>query len=145
VAGSLPQERVFFEYTALGGIKKESQKQVTPADLAPVALRLVIETVAASPVTLYDQTLTTGCTLKAKLRKAGERAKLRLKCDVGELLSAFPDMTAELREHVQNAFPKQGTKHLKVDTSKGRLRITNNGEAVDSGDVDVSCSTGTPG
>jgi hypothetical protein len=144
-----PNERVYFEYRALGDIKKESEKQVTPDDLVPVALRLVIETVAATPVTLYDEEITTGCTLKAKLQKSGEKAKLRLKCEVGEFLSGFPfadgSEAATVRGHVTNAFPKQGAKHIKVDTSKGKIRITNNGQAVDSSNVDVSCSVGSPG
>jgi hypothetical protein len=148
-SGSTPNERVYFEYRALGDIKKESEKQVTPDDLVPVSLRLVIETVAASPQEIYNKEITTGCTLKAKLQKAGEKAKLRLKCDVGEFMSGFPfaneSEAATVRGHVTNAFPKQGSKHIKVDTSKGKIRITNNGEAVDSSNVDVSCSVGSPG
>jgi hypothetical protein len=145
VTSSLPQERVFFEYTALGDIKKANLKQVTGTDLTPVSLRLVVETVAASPVELYDETISTGCTLKAKLQKGGEKSKLRLKCEVGELLTAFPNMTDEVRAHVEAAFPKKGAKHIKVDVDKGKVRITHNGEATDTDNVDVSCSVGTPG
>jgi hypothetical protein len=107
-----------------------------------VSLRLVIEE-NGSPI--YDETVSSACSLKAKLQKAGDKAKIRLKCDVGEDLSAFPDPVGDFIDSIENAFPKQGAKHIKVDTSKGKVRITHNGEAVDSGLVDVSCSVGTPG
>jgi hypothetical protein len=138
----LPNRRVFFQYQAFGDIKSENEKRVTTMDLVPVSLRLVVE---QSGVPIYDQTISSGCTLKAKLQSAGDKAKLRLKCDVGEDLSAFPGDVDDFLDNIENAFPKQGAKHIKVDTSKGKVRVTHNGEEVPSGLVDVSCSLGTPG
>jgi hypothetical protein len=139
-ASELPNREVFFQYRSDGAIQKENQKRVT-GTFATVDLTLTIEE-DGSPV-FGPVTVTSGCRLKGKLQKAGERGKARLKCDVGEDLSAFGLNQPENREfldNVEDAFPKAGQKHIKINTSKGKLRITHNGAPDVGGLVTLSCA-----
>jgi hypothetical protein len=109
-----------------------------------VDLTLTIEEAGS---TVFSQTITSACKLKGRLRKSGDSQKVRLRCDVGEDLSAFGLSDAAsraLRDNVTNAFPKQ--KHIKVDTSKGKVRFTHNGAPAPSNvPISLSCDLGGGG
>jgi hypothetical protein len=141
-ASPLPNRQVSFEYRSNGSIEKANAKRVT-ADFAQVDLTLTIEE-GGSPV--FTQTITTGCKLKGRLRKAGDSQKVRLRCDAGEDLAAFglaDGASSALRDSIANAFPKAGRKHIKVDVTKGRLRFTHNGEPAPSNvPVTLGCDLG---
>jgi hypothetical protein len=130
----LPNRLVVFQYDSLGTIKKENAKRVT-ATFVTVNLRLTITENGSTP---YDESILSVCKLKGKLQKAGDQAKARLKCDVGENFSAFPDV-ADFLDTINDAFPKAGQKHIKVNTAKGKLRITHNGRPDVGGLVDLTC------
>jgi len=132
----LPNQQVSFEYRSIGSIKKATEKNVT-ADFVSVELNLTITQLATPPTTVYDETITTGCTLKGRLRKAGERDRVRLKCDAGENFSAFPNMTNDLLDIIDDAYPKQ--KHIRIHTEKGRIRFIHNGEPAPEGLVSLTC------
>ena len=60
---------------------------------------------------------------------------MSLRCDLGENFSAFPGLTPALIENIANA----SLKRLKVNTKKGKLKISTAGVPTD-GEVPVSCS-----
>jgi hypothetical protein len=128
---------VSFEYRSHGSIDKATSKTVK-AGFEPVELTLLVE---ESGATIFSETITSACKMKGRLRKGGDSQKVRVKCDVGENLSAFGLSDAaggELRENVEGAFPKQ--KHVRVDVGKGKLRFTHNGEPAPSGvPVSLGC------
>jgi hypothetical protein len=140
-AGPLPNREVIFEYRSDGSIQKENAKRVA-GDFASVDLTLTIEE-DGTPV-FGPTTVTSECRLKGKLQKAGTRSKARLKCELGEDLAAFglnQTATREFLDNVEAAFPKAEQKHIKLNTSKGKFRITHNGEPDTGGLVSLrSCA-----
>ena len=74
------------------------------------------------------------CKLKARLQQKGARDRVRLLCDLGSNLSAFPDLTPELVENVENA----SLKRVEIHTRKGRLEIWTHGVPTDAG-LPISC------
>jgi hypothetical protein len=145
-AGPLPNREVIFEYRSNGTIKKGNAKRVA-GDFSSVDLTLTIEENGA-PV-FGPATVTSGCRLKGKLQKSGDQGKARLKCDLGEKLSALGLSQSANRaflDNVEAAFPRPEQKHVKINTKKGKIRITHNGEpAPDAVEVPLSCSSATPG
>jgi hypothetical protein len=168
-AGPLPGRRVSFSYQSNGGIKKQSPKVVT-GDFSQVALTLTIEDLNPARADCgepnpdpqdddgdgvvepgeqnceFERTVTSDCRLKGKLQKAGTRSKARVRCDLRDDLAAFElhlPANREFLENVEAAFPKAEQKHVKINTSKGRIRITHDGEPDPGGLVKLSC--GAPG
>ena len=136
---SIPNREVIFEYESQGSVKKASSKKVT-GDFIPVDLTLTIMEVGGG--TLFQDSITSACQLKGKLLKEGEKGKTKLKCELGDFFSAF-GLPQNLLGSIDGAFPKGESPHVKVNTTKGRLTITNNGEPPpQSTEVDVSCSLG---
>jgi hypothetical protein len=134
-----PPRRVRFEYRSDGSVQKANSNRVT-GDFASVDLTLVIE---ESGVPVYEAGVTSACTLKGGINKAGERGKGRLNCKLGDGMSDLglerPE-NSEFRSNVETAFPKQ--KRIKVQVDKGRLRVKHNGEP-NPGPADpaLDCST----
>jgi hypothetical protein len=136
-----PLRDVSFEYRSQGTIKKASAKRVT-GEFGSVDLTLTIED---SSGTLFQQTLSSACELTGRVLKAGEKSKVRVKCELGELFSAF-GLSEELRGNVRNAFPKGDRKHVRLDIEKGKARFVQTGEeAAETVEVDVGCDLPTPG
>jgi hypothetical protein len=140
--GPLPQREVTFEYRSQGTIKKASENQVT-GEFGSVDLTLTIEDFTG---TLFEQTLTSVCEVRGKVFKTGERSKVRVKCELGEFLSAF-GLDLELRNNVSAAFPKDTRgKHIRLNIEKGKVRFFQTGEeAPETVEVDVSCDLPAPG
>jgi len=140
--GPLPSREVSFEYRSQGTIKKASANRVT-GDFGNVDLTLTIEDLTG---TLFQQTLTSACQLTGKVLKAGEKSKVRVKCELGEFFSAF-GLSAELRNNVSAAFPKdERGKHIRLNIEKGKARFFQTGEeAPETVEVEVSCDLPTPG
>jgi hypothetical protein len=136
-----PLRDVSFAYRSQGTIQKANPKKVT-GEFGSVDLTLTIED---STGTLFEQTLTSVCEVRGKVLKAGERSKVRVKCELGELFSAF-GLNEEQRGNVSNAFPKGDRKHVRVDVEKGKARFVQTGEeASETVEVEVSCDLPTPG
>jgi hypothetical protein len=139
-AGPVPSRQVSFEYRSNGTIRKENAKRVA-GDFVQVDLTLTIEedgTPVFGPVTV-----TSDCRLKGKLQKAGARSKARVKCDLRDDLAAFElnlPANREFLDNVEAAFPTAEQKHVKINTSNGKVRITHNGEPDVQGLVQLSCS-----
>jgi hypothetical protein len=121
---------VVFFYQALGDITQATDTEVK-ADFALVNLTLDI----SEGIEPYSQTIQLTCKLEASLRKEGERDKVKLRCDLGENYSAFPDLTSGQIAAINDAY--KGVKHAKASSKKGKLKVTNDGEVTD--DVGLSC------
>ena len=133
----LPNREVTFEYGSDGTIKKESPKKVI-GEFIPVDLTLTIMEVGGG--TLFSNTITSACDLKGKLLKEGEAGQTKVKCELGDFFSGFGIISQDLLDSVNNAFPKE-RKRVKVNTEKGKLRITHKGEEPpQTVEVDASCS-----
>ena len=135
---------VTYTYQSIAPIVQENDKKVR-ADATSVSLRLEIVNLDPSLTTPeaaleYDQTITADCKLKASLLKAGAKDKVSLQCDLGESFSAFPGLTSELLENIQKA----ALKNVKVNTKKGRLKVSNSGVFTQAG-VPVTCDFPAPG
>jgi hypothetical protein len=136
-----PQRDVSFAYRSQGTIGKASAKRVT-GEFGSVDLTLTIED---SSGTLFEQTVSSACELTGKVLKAGEKSKVRVKCELGELFSAF-GLSEALRGNVSNAFPKGDRKHVRIDVEKGKARFVQTGEeASEAVEVEVSCDLPAPG
>jgi len=138
--GPEPQPLVTFEYRSDGTIEKANEKKVK-GDFISVLLTLTIERNGMPP---FERSATSRCELKANVLKAGEKGKARLKCDLGEQFSELdldePE-NADFLDNVQGAFPRRrGPKHVKLDTLKGKFRVTHNGQPDVTNLVDVGCS-----
>jgi hypothetical protein len=129
-SSDLPMREVRFEYDSDGSIKAENLKRVR-GEFSSVNLRLVIEELG-SPV--YQASVSSACTLKGWINKAGEQGKSRLKCKLGDGMAdlglASPS-NSEFRDNVESAFPKQ--KNINVDVDKGKLKVNVNGEPAGMG------------
>jgi hypothetical protein len=139
--------RVTFTYSSLGDIKKATEKSVK-GTFVDVVLTLSIEELSDPVNPEFSDTITTGCKLKGALQKEGDAAKVTLKCDVGENLSAFDGLEPldaatqeDLIENVADAFPKR--KNLKVNVKKGKIRFTHRGETAPPGlNIPLTCDLG---
>jgi hypothetical protein len=132
--------QVTFTYSSVGSIKKATAKTVT-GEFVAVDLTITIDELTNPPTLEFTDTVTTGCKLKGRLKKEGDAAKVTLRCDIGEDLSAFTGLAAEtpedqqaFLENVVDAFPKR--KNLKVSVKKGKLSFNHRGEPAGPG-VDV--------
>ena len=132
---------VSFEYRSPGTIKSASPKQVSGTFEGVVELTLTIQEQGS---TVFSATTTSQCKLKAKLRKEGEKSKVRLKCDeLGENLASF-GLPPGFEQNVEDALEQ--VKHAKVDVEKGRFRVTVNGlPPPPSIPVSLSCEPPAPG
>lgn len=132
---------VSFDYRSLGTIKSANQKQVSGVFGGEVELTLTIREQSS---TVFSATTTSQCKLKAKLRKEGEKSKVRLKCDeLGENLASF-GLPAGFEQNVEDALEE--VKRAKVDVEKGRFRVTVNGlPPPPSIPVSLSCPLPAPG
>jgi hypothetical protein len=133
-----PIRRVRFAYRSDGTVQKENSKSVK-GEFNSVDLTLVIE---ENDTPVYQQSVTSACSLKARVRKSGERSKARLRCDLGADFSSLgldTPANAEFLRNVDNAFPKlRGSpsnfaQGVNLKTEKGRLRVRHNGELVPEG------------
>jgi glucose/arabinose dehydrogenase len=128
---STPPATVTFSYRSTGTITKATGTKIQ-ADFVSVSLTLDISSG-------YSQTITADCKLKASLRKAGERDSVKLRCELGEDFSAFPDLTAENITSIDNAYAR--VKKAKATSKNGRLKISHVGEPAE--DVGLTCDLGT--
>lgn len=143
----LPTRHVRFEYRSNGTVKKANSKRIQ-GEFNSVDLTLVIEDLTGI---LYQASVTSSCTLKARLNKSGEQGKSRLKCKLGDNMSDLGlDLPAnsDWRTSVINAFPNKkngGRKNVKVKMEKGQLRIRVNGEEAPMGfEPAVDCFSPSP-
>jgi hypothetical protein len=93
----------------------------------------------ASPT--YQQTIQAACSLKASLDKAGARAKVRLRCDLGEQYAAFPGLTPVHVAQIDAAFA--GQQRARGNSKNGRLKVSHVG-APSPGGVPISCGLPPP-
>jgi hypothetical protein len=142
---ALPFNRsVFLTYASNGTITKETDQKVIAEfpGTALVTLTIINDRSEAlgGPVTEYVGQLTANCKLEARLERAGERDKVKLRCDdLGEDLAGFsPSLDSSLVENVSNAFGHG--KRARVNTKRGQLKVLTNGDPTDS--VPVSCGLG---
>jgi hypothetical protein len=144
----LPTRQVTFEYRSNGTVKKANSKRVQ-GEFGSVELTLVIEDDVSG--ILYEASTDAGCTLKARINKSGEQGKSRLKCKLGDDMSALglnQAANTEFKNNVEAAFPKKsqgGSKNVKVKVDKGQLRIRVNGEPAPPGfEPAVDCTSPSP-
>jgi hypothetical protein len=142
----VPIRRVSFQYRSDGLVKKGNSKQVT-GDFDSVTLTLVIdEDGALDPV--YQQSVTSACSVKGKVTQSGERGKSNLNCKLGvnyESLGLADPMNAEFLQNVDNAFPNRNGNGIKVKTKNGRLRVRVRGDPPPEGsEVIPDCSAPPP-
>jgi hypothetical protein len=128
---------VTLSYRSIATISRVTPRTVR-ADATSVSLTLeivdLVPAVSGGPVPEYDETITAECKLEARLQKKGARDKVRLLCDLGPDLSAFPGLTPELVENVEDA----SLKRVKIHTRKGRLKLWTHGVPTDVG-LPISC------
>lgn len=136
----IPIRRVRFEYGSNGTVKQANSNSVK-GDFSIVDLTLVIEEDGTGVV--YQQGVTSACSLNGRVQKSGLRSKAHLKCDLGDDMSALDldqQANAEFLRNVENAFPRRDGNGIKVNTEKGRLRVRHNGSETTSGnDVVLTC------
>jgi hypothetical protein len=131
-AETQPARTVSFEYRSIGSIEKANQKQVR-AEFDDVSVTLTIE---EGGVQVFSGT-SPSCKLKGLLRKGGDSQKVRVRCDAGNDLGGF-GLPLEYVDSVDDAFRRQ--KHIRVDATKGKVRIRHVGAPAPSGvPVSLSC------
>jgi hypothetical protein len=166
-SSAVPGRTVSFEYRSNGSVDKANPKRVT-GDFATVDLTLTIQGTTAALAGCgeanpdpedddgdgivepgeqnceFQRQVSSACKLKGRLNKAGDQSKARLKCDLGENLAALglnEPANAEFLDNVEVAFPKAGQKHVKINTKKGKLRVTHNGAPAPANvPVSLSCT-----
>jgi hypothetical protein len=144
---ALPFNRsVTLSYESNGTVSKETDKTVVGEFPTTVLVSLVIVNQVSEadggPLTEYDGQATADCVLEARLSKAGERDKVKLRCDLGEDLTGFsPPLTSSLIENVHNAYGRG--KRARLDTESGKLKILHHGDPADS--VPIDCSLPSEG
>jgi hypothetical protein len=112
---------VTFIYDSVGTIKKATDKKVQ-GEFVTVSLTLLID---GPPTAPYADSITVDCKLKASLQKAGEKDKVNLTCELGENFAAFPGLTSQYIQNIDNAFDK--VKRVKAKSKKGKLKISTSG------------------
>jgi hypothetical protein len=154
---------VTFSYETLGPITKESDKSVQ-ADFKSVSVQLTLNITELStggtgggPELEYLETITlpnadfpVPCKAKATLKQKGgsgstepAQDKVRLSCELGPDLAAFPGLSEAFLENIEDAFLRRKT--LKVDTKKGKLKFKTTGiESLPSDDQNVPLSCPSP-
>jgi hypothetical protein len=133
---------VTLTYRSIATISQTAVETVK-ADSVSVNLTLeifnLIPEVSGGPVQEYNQTITAECKLKARLKKNGLRDKVRVRCDLGRNLSAFPGLTPTLIENVADASLKRVEIHMK----RGRLNLWTHGVPTEAG-LPISCDFPAP-
>jgi hypothetical protein len=135
--------RVTFSYTSFAEIDRANDRRVR-GESSSVQLRLeIVNLVPNAPITEYDQTIVTPCTVKAGVQREGAKGRVTLRCT--ELLpdfAAFPGLTEALVENVDHAYGKQ--KRARAHVKRGELEIRHDGEPSTDAPP-VTCSLSTPG
>jgi hypothetical protein len=129
---------VTFTYEALGTITEADDEQVR-ADFLLVDLTLDITApdpdTSGATTNLFHQMISLQCDLNARLRKEGDKDKVRLRCDLGENFSAFTGLSSGNISAINDAY--KNAKRAKANSKNGKLRITHDGVPTD--DVGLSC------
>ena len=123
-------EIVTFYYDANSAIDKATDKKVKGVfGEVTVQLRLLLMALNASESD-FDQTIFPTCKVQATLDKAGDHAKVTLRCDLGENLSSFTGLTPGQLTNIDNAFGKG--KRAKVNVKSGKLKIVHSGQPTEA-------------
>lgn len=127
---------VSFSYRSVGTIRKATGEEVR-ADFVTVSLTLeILRLESGSPVSEYLGTITADCKIAGLLGKGGTRDKASLDCDLAESFSAFPGLTGELIDNIDDAYAKK--KRVKATPKNGRFKISHQGVPADGG-VSLTC------
>jgi hypothetical protein len=136
----IPIRRVRFEYDSNGAVANLRPNSVK-GEFSSVNLTVVIEEDGTGVV--YQQSVTSACSLNGRVQKSGLRGKANLRCDLGSEMSALGldgPANEQLRDNIENAFPKRDGNGININVEKGKLRVRHNGSQTTSGnDVTLSC------
>jgi hypothetical protein len=140
-----PNRRVTFEYQSNGTVRQASDKKVV-GDFPSVDLRLIVQSLDDAGTVLFDDTVTSACSLKASIRKEGDASRGNLRCDLGSSFSVFgldPVADEDVLDSIEAAYPRR--KNLKVNVKTGRTRFRHAGvDAPPGNDVNLTCTLSGP-
>lgn len=132
VQGSSGNNQVTIAYESQGRAVSRLGDKIRGGNFGPVDVTLTI----SGPPALYQQTITSDCQLRAAVLKVGPRGRVKLRCDFGPDFSAFPGLSVDQAQLIQDAFERQPG--VGANARRGRLSVSHAGQP--AGQTPVSCS-----